>query len=279
MIFLPAWEWSYIDAMTKPVPVKICCRTPADFDLPYENISIPSPDGFSLSGWYIPPRNGAVVVFLHGYGATRLEMLDRAAALSKEGFGALLYDLRGHGESGGSLRAMGWPDTKDLGAVLDYLLARPEVDRQKIGGFGFSIGGQILIRAAAGDTRIRCVIADDPAYARAEDLPEMSSFSGWLSSKLVTPLDLHLISARTGIPIPPGVTEEIGRIAPRPILLIVSGQSEMSLSLERYFYSMAGNPKSLWEILEAQHGGTFIARPGEYSEIMLDFYGRLLLME
>jgi hypothetical protein len=29
---------------------------------------------------------------------------------------------------------------------------------------------------------------------------------------------------------------------------------------------MAGNPKILWEILEAQHGSTFIARPGEYTE-------------
>jgi pimeloyl-ACP methyl ester carboxylesterase len=279
VIFLPVWEWAYVDAMTRPAPSQICCRTPANFALPYEEVVIPTPDGISLSGWYIPPRNGAVVIFLHGYGAVRLEMLDRAAALARHGFGALLYDLRAHGESGGTMRAMGWPDAADLSAAVDYLLTRPEVNRQGIGAFGFSIGGQIAIRAAAGDDRIRCVIADDPAYARAEDVPEMPSFSGWLSSKLVIPMDLRLISARAGIPISAGVAEEIGRIAPRPLLLVVSGRGEMSLLLGRHFYSLAGDPKSFWEIPEAGHGGTFVARPKEYGEKMLDFYNRALFIE
>jgi uncharacterized protein len=272
VIFLPAWEYAYVAEMVSPAPAKICCRTPNDLGLSYEKVTIHAPDGIDLSGWYIPSRNGAVVIFLHGYGATRMEMLDRAAALAREDFGALLYDLRGHGESGGAYRAMGWPDAADLTAVVDFLATRPEIRSKEIGGFGFSIGGQILLRAAADDQRIRAVVVDDPGYARAEDIPPMSSAAGVFEAKFVVPLDLSLISARSGVPIPAGVADAIPRLAPRPLLLIASGQSDMSRDLERYFYSLAGEPKQLWEIPEAGHGGTYAARSAEYESKLLKFF-------
>jgi uncharacterized protein len=276
LIFLPAWEYAYVAAMVSPAPAKICCKTPADFGLAFENVSLRTPDGITLSGWYVPSRNGAVVVFLHGYGATRMEMLDRAAALAGEGYGVLLYDLRGHGESGGAFRAMGWPDAADLTAVIDFLAARPEIRKDGIGGFGFSVGGQILLRAAAEDPRIRAVAADDPGYSRAEDIPPMSSATDIFQAQFVVPLDLSLISARSGVPIPGGVADALPRIAPRPLLLIASGQLEISRLLERHYFSLAGEPKTLWEIPEAGHGGTYFARRAEYDARLLEFFSELL---
>ena len=46
----------------------------------------------TLSGWYVPSRNGAVVILLHGYGNNRAQMWPRAEPLARAGYGVLLYD-------------------------------------------------------------------------------------------------------------------------------------------------------------------------------------------
>jgi hypothetical protein len=47
-----------------------------------------------------------------------------------------------------------------LGAVLDYLSSRPDVDNDHIATYGVSLGGYIGPRAAAYDKRIKAVIAN-----------------------------------------------------------------------------------------------------------------------
>ena len=78
--------------------------TPADLGLSYENVTFRTADGVDLAGWYVPSANGAAVVLLHGAGSTRAATLDHAAVLARNGYGVVLFDARGHGESGG--RAM-----------------------------------------------------------------------------------------------------------------------------------------------------------------------------
>ena len=55
----------------------------------------------TLAGWYAPSRNGAAVVLLHGAGSTRSNVLDEAVVLAEHGYGVLMLDARGHGESAG----------------------------------------------------------------------------------------------------------------------------------------------------------------------------------
>jgi uncharacterized protein len=279
LIFLPTWEYAYVDSATRPAPSVVCCKTPASYGLVYSSVRIPSPEGFTLAAWYIPSHNGGAVVMLHGYGANRLEMMDRAAVLGKQGFGVLLYDLRGHGESGGSMRALGWPDTRDLQAVINFLQLQTGIDRFRIGAFGFSIGGQVVVRTAAEDSRIRAILVDDPAYTRVEDIPPMASWQENFETRVVTPLDLHLISRRTGIEMKTGTVEAIAKLSPRPLFLISSGQSEMSRILENHFFSQAGEPKEIWVIPEAGHGGTFAARPEEYADRIIRFFSQWLLAQ
>ena len=60
-------------------------QTPADLGLAYRDVTFPSSDGVTLAGWYIPSRNGAAVVLLHGAGSTRSGVLDQAAVLAGRG--------------------------------------------------------------------------------------------------------------------------------------------------------------------------------------------------
>ncbi len=260
------------EAYMQPAPYAID-HTPLDDGFAYEDVTLKTIDGFDLKAWYLPSRNGAAIILLHGYGGNRLEMLTRAGLLASHGYGVLLYDERGSGESGGS-RTFGWLDAQDVSLALNYLQNKAEIDPQRIGVLGFSIGGQIALRAASQSDRIRAVVAEEPGFARISDVPDMPTLedkyyvvSYWLGERW--------LSLRTGVPIPDGVIEVLPRIAQRPILFIATGQ-DYGRTLVRYFFDRASEPKEWWEVPETTHGGGPIARPDEYERVIVAFFDRAL---
>lgn len=100
---------------------------PADFGLRSETVSFDSTDGIPLKASWLPaldaPR-GAVII-AHGIDHTRQVMLPRAAFLVRGGYGVLTVDLRGHGESGGSIVSPGLLEARDILGALRYIWADP----------------------------------------------------------------------------------------------------------------------------------------------------------
>ena len=47
----------------------------------------------------------------------------------------------------------GWGGERDIFAALDFLEDRPDVDPNRIGGLGLSVGGELMLQAAAEDER------------------------------------------------------------------------------------------------------------------------------
>jgi len=154
--------------------------TPASLGLPFEAVEMVSSDGFHLRGWWIPagvpgPGKGVMlqrrdgtrvlqprmpVLVIHGLGAGKEFMLGYALFLHAEGRGALLIDLRGHGESDPSPTTLGAREPLDVKAWLDWFadrgLGKPVL-------WGTSLGAVTAIRAgAANNDRIAGVIADAP---------------------------------------------------------------------------------------------------------------------
>ncbi|HEY7677432.1 MAG TPA: alpha/beta fold hydrolase [Candidatus Methylomirabilis sp.] len=91
--------------------------------------------------------------------------------VTARGMALLLIDTPGRGSS---LRLKGIrtrPDyEKPVGAVIDYLQARPEVDPHRIGLAGVSMGGYYAPRVAACDVRIRAMVLNCGAFDLVEDL-------------------------------------------------------------------------------------------------------------
>lgn len=264
-----------VEMITRPAHTSICCTTPIDEGFAYEGVTLTTSDGIELKGWYIPARNRAAIIMLHGYGGNRLEMLNRAVMLARHGYGVLLYDERASGESGGSLRTFGWLDVNDVPIALAYLHQRSDVDPQRIGILGFSIGGQIALRAAAQSDLIKAVVAEEPGFARISDVPDIPS----LEDKFYVVADWlgeNLLSLRTGVPIPEGVVGGLRRIAARPSLFIATGR-DYGRALVQYLYQQASQPKEWWEVPETDHGGSPRARPAEYEQIVVGFFNRALL--
>jgi fermentation-respiration switch protein FrsA (DUF1100 family) len=73
------------------------------------------------------------------------------------------------------------------------------------------------------------------------------------------------------------LTEAIGKIAPRPILLIAGAQSEHEKDMQRKFLQAAGEGCTLWEVPEAGHTESWTKRNAEYKRRMIDFFDPALL--
>lgn len=80
--------------------------------------------------------------------------------LTRRGIAVLRCDDRGVGQSGGDFRTATSADfTRDALAAFDYLSARPEIARKKVGILGHSEGGTIVFMAAAQNPEVGFVVS------------------------------------------------------------------------------------------------------------------------
>ena len=92
--------------------------TPASFGLAFEDVSFQTPDGVPLKGWWISaPEPKGTVVLIHGLNRSRLEMVKKTPFVHQQDWNALLFDLRHHGASGGSVSSFGWFEKQDAEAA------------------------------------------------------------------------------------------------------------------------------------------------------------------
>ena len=141
----------------------------------YEDVSFRTSDGLRLEGWYVPTKNGATVIVIPG----RKGPQKPARMLAGHGYGVLLFDRRGEGESEGDPNGLGWAGTRDVEAAIVFLRERPEVDEGRIGGLGLSVGGEVLLEAAAETEGLQAVVSEGAgvrSVREAVDLPGRSSF-------------------------------------------------------------------------------------------------------
>ena len=120
----------------------------ADLGAAYEEVSFKTSDGLTLEGWYIPSKNRAAVIAFPGRAGSQRP----ARMLARNGYGVLLFDRRGEGESDGDPNIFGWKGERDVHAAVAYLQQRPDVDPERIGGIGLSVGGEMMIEAAAAES-------------------------------------------------------------------------------------------------------------------------------
>jgi uncharacterized protein len=254
---------SYIYTHTGKEPV-----TP-ELGVPYERVTVTTGDSLKLTASYVPSRNRASIVLYPG--ATRAR---QARMLIRHGYGVLLLDPRGQGSSEGDV--VRWAGDRDILAGAEYLRHRPDVDPNRIGGFGFSVGGEIMLEAAARSTALKAVVSEGAGFRVGE-----ADTSG--VERLMEPF-LKVMTAATTVfsnhgP-PPPIVDRIGRISPRAVMLISAehGQGGENVRQPKY-YAAAREPKTLWEIPGAHHTGGIDARPAEYEQRVTAFLDHALLRQ
>lgn len=136
-----------------------------------EEVWIDGPNGSRLHGWFLPAvgiergQSAPAVLHVHGNAGNIGDHLASCEWLPQAGVHVLMFDYRGYGKSddGRLLRANLIDDTH---AALDYLLSREDVNPERIGLFGWSLGGVIGLAVAAEREEIDAVLA-------------AASFSSW----------------------------------------------------------------------------------------------------
>jgi alpha/beta superfamily hydrolase len=249
---------------------------PADLGRPYEDVTLRTADGLELAGWYVPSLNGAAVIAFPG----RSGPVPHARMLANHGYGVLLLDMRGQGESDGDPNAFGWGSSKDLDAAVAFLQDRPDVGGGRIGGLGLSVGGELLLEAAAGHPALRAVVAEGAGWRSVRESftrEGPSQLELWLQA----PTDAVLTAATvvlSGTAPPPALDELVAEIAPRPVYLVYGEHGDGGeRALTPAYYDAAGLPKMLWEVPGARHTGGLDAQPQEYERRVVGFFDATLL--
>jgi len=244
---------------------------PAMLGRAFENMTLRTSDGVDLAAWYVPSRNGAAVISF----PTRKGKLPQARMLVRHGYGVLLLDARGYDGSDGDPNLFGWGTDRDIDAAVAWLQRCPDVHDGRVGGIGFSVGGETMLDAAASNTGLRAVVSEG-AGARSIREELMRGPRGLFTIPQAA-VQTGALAVLSGTAPPPSLERLVGRIAPRPVLLIYAGRSNAGEDLNVDYFHAASEPKTLWKIPEAGHVGGFQARPREYERRVIAFFDRALL--
>ena len=241
----------------------------ADLGTAYEDVEFETADGLLLKGWYIRSRNGAAVISFPG----RASSQKRAKLLARQGYGVLLFDRRGEGESEGDPNAFGWQGERDIRAAVAFLQRQKDVNPARIGGIGLSVGGEMMIEAAAESDELKAIVSEGASSRSVRD--EFANGSGWLelignsvatASTAVFTNNLPPRSLKSLVPEIAGavffVYGERGQPAERPA--------------NRAFYAAARGDRAIWEVPGSKHIGGTEAQPQEYERRITEFFDRWL---
>jgi dienelactone hydrolase len=244
----------------------------ADLGAAYENVEFTTSDGLRLKGWYIRSRNGAAVISFPGRASTQ----KRAKLLARHGYGVLLFDRRGEGESEGDPNAFGWQGERDIRAAVAYLRSRSEVDPERIGGIGLSVGGEMMIEAAAESTALTAIVSEGASSRSVRD--ELANpDTDWQSV-----VGNAVATAATALftnNLPPATLKSlVPKIAPGSVFFVYGERGQPAeRPANRAFYAAAHEPKAIWEVPGSSHIGGTEAQPEEYERRIVAFFDQSLL--
>jgi hypothetical protein len=238
-----------------------------------EDVELHTSDGLTLEGSYVPSRNGAGVIVAFG----RKGSQDPARMLARHGYGVLIFDRRGEGESDGDPNPYAWDDgEKDLLAAIEFLENRPDVEAGRIGGVGLSVGGETFLQTAAHSDDLAAVVSEGATSRTGSELDSVpgSPWSQVVFNRVVTAGTAVFSNSSP----PQNLIEQVDQIAPRAMFLIYApkvdnGDEER---FNRAYYREAGRPKLIWGVPEAGHVGAQDARPREYERRVTRFFDNAL---
>ena len=240
----------------------------AELGAAYEEVSFRTSDGLELEGWYVPSRNGAAVISFPG----RKGPQSRARFLARHGYGVLLFDRRGEGESEGDPNAYGWDGDRDVKAAIEFLQERPDVEAGRIGGIGLSVGGEMMLETASETRDLRAVVSEGAGFRSYREAGHTMG-AGYLGFVPIA----AAVTVFSGHTPAPDLRDAVAGIE-QPVLLIHGRHSQNGT--ERQYnevYDAAGGPNvRRWEIANSGHTGGLDAAPREYRRRVLRFFDTTL---
>ena len=261
------------DLATKIPPTARPSLNPSRMGLVCEEVELRTEDGFRLTAWWMP--NGkparAPVVILHGLGASKAHMIDYILFAQEQGNPTLAIDFRGHGESDPSLTSIGFYESRDAIAAMQFV-------REKGAGdpvlWGTSMGAVSALLAAARDGSAAGIIADAPFDTyRNTVLHHAKLFYGLSEFPLIT-LAMPMIESRARFRVDEVDCLRAAEQIQAP-MLVLAGEEDVRMppAMVRSIYERAAGPKEFWVIPGEGHENRGFGQ--EFREKVAGFLSRV----
>ena len=215
------------------------------------------------------------MLVLHGGGGDRTGAVRHAKMLVEHGYGVLLHDARGRGESEGVSRTpTAGAGRRTSRARSDFLKAQPEVDPERIGGLGLSTGADVLANAAAERKDLKAVVADGTYAGNFEDSQRIQGLGP------MTPffaMEFAAMKLTSGSSAGAVIEDSMKRIS-SPLLLVAAGPDEEKAG-EVYDRAAGDRPVDVWYLPEVTHTAAIRQVPAEYEQRVTTFLDQALRQE
>ena len=251
--------------------------TPASFALPFEDVAFDAPDGVHLKGWWVPATDvRGTVVLVHGLNRSRIEMVRKVPFLHAQGWNALLFDLRHHGESSGDVRSLGWFERQDVRAAGAFARTRSPVP---VVLWGVSLGAAAATLAAAEDPSVAGLVCDS-SYRSLRDTVRhhvqlARHSSPWMRAIPAWPISSEFLFwiGRSGRFDPDAldVRAAAAHLADRPTLFVAnSGDRRMPPEIAFELKEAAGGHAKVLVVPGHSHGGAWREGTHAYESAVAD---------
>jgi fermentation-respiration switch protein FrsA (DUF1100 family) len=249
----------------------------------HEDVTFKSRDGIVLKGWWFEiARADRAVVIVHGRGRNRVNSDFMEAAIARlllvHGYSVLLFDLRGHGESGGTRYTLGIEEPRDILAAIDLAASKADIERNRVAIIGESLGGGSLIMTVKADPSIGPVVTDS-AFADAntvvsESATKYTNLPQWFTPGIVLMARLFL-----GLDISQVTPSKVVAAHPERAFLFIQCTDDTTVPLHHGLDLKAAsrNPRTeLWVVPGCEHVKAFATHPDEWAQHVLAFLEREL---
>jgi esterase/lipase len=126
----------------------------------YISLSFTDHSGGEHEGWLLLGLRGAPVIILsHGYDSNRSDLLSLGTILRDNHFNVYLFNF--HGPKAKESRSdLGPRQASDLMAAIEILTRQPDVNPNRVGLFGMSVGGYASLVAAESNPKVKAIVID-----------------------------------------------------------------------------------------------------------------------
>ncbi len=257
-----------------------------ELDLPGvkpEYVEFASRDGGKIGGWFVPgpasaPKPWPAILLVYGYAGYKEQMAYYAPIVHAGGFASFMFDMQGSGLRRGRPVTLGYREKWDLMDAVRYVGGRADVDADRLGALGVSMGAATAILAAENDPHIKAVVSDS-SYANVADMiqPGLRAFVGspaTLFAPMIVWFAETMMHVKASDINPEKSAHHLGN---RPVF-VIHGADDMLTDPRsaRRIYAALQGPKELWMVPNCEHARAPEVASDEYRRRVNGFFKHAL---
>ena len=254
-------------------------RMQKQFEAGVQPVSVLAADGVKLSAWWVQPAhpNGRAVLLLHGIGGNRVDMSGFADIFVAKGYGVLLPDSRGHGESGGRIATFGILERDDVRRWAAWVRGRAPGCTYVLGE---SMGAAVALEATAVTPQICAAAVEDPFARFRPVVYERLGRETGLGTRFWRTMGWPIVQVaidwahfRYGVWLPDAAPEAAITRSQAPVLLMTgTADNNIPMHHAQDLERACGGRCALWVVPGAGHGGISSLTGAEFGHRILVWF-------